>query len=294
MKKKNLFTSLCVSMVAAMMLVGCGAKASTVTMEEVAEKMNETEVNSGVAVISGTFQYGYLENKEAKTIDMNIAMEMQWTDEPLGMYLKQSVEMNTDDNILENMDDTNIEMYIVEEDGSYALYQGIAGEQWNHLSLDNIEEYASMISKTEGTLNAKSFTEEQLKTTCTNENASVNGRPAYEFIYTGTFDEVEKILDGIMSGISDIIDLSITDKEIVVTIYIDKETYYPLSSTVELTSKTNLDESSETNAQMWIGDCKVSVNYSKINEIETITVPENVKKEAVDFSDLLDDWFSEW
>lgn len=301
MKKKNLL-SLCTGVLTiaftSMMLIGCGTKSSNVTMGDVIEKMETTEINSGLAVISGSYQYGYLESQETKIVDMNIEMDMKWTEEPIAMYLKQKVEVNTEEEILGDLEDANMELYFVKEDDSYVLYQGVAGGQWNCIRIDgdNLEQYSDLISENNTTLNVNSFTEEQLKTTCTNENASVNGRKAYEFIYTGTFAEMEDILSEVMEGVSDVIDLSLSDKEIVVRMYIDKETYYPLSSIIEIkeTTKSNdSEEATEEHEQMWINNCKMSITYSEINEVEAIIVPKEVKENAIDFSDWFDGWLSE-
>lgn len=293
MKKRQLGLGIAAVLSAVMVFAGCGTEKQEdpVALREVVEKMKENEMKSAAAAMNMEFKGGYSMTGVSQEFSMTMGLDMKWISDPMAAYMNETIQTSGGDEAAEKV---QVEMYLVSEEDKSVLYFS-SDDQWYQISGGSLDEYKEFtIIPEEAGFDTDSFTEEQLNTVCKNANASVDGRPAYEFVLNADFSDMSSLAEEALQGLSSVLGSSFLETEAVITLYIDKETFYPISYFIELgkaeqgSDESGSSDAAQNNAQnangVWIDKCTISIKYADINEVDAITVPDEVKANALDFN----------
>lgn len=291
MKKRQLGLGIAVVLSAVMVFAGCGTEKQEdpVALREVVEKMKENEMKSASITMNMEFKGGYSIAGKSQEFSMTMEMDSKWISDPIAAYMNETIQTSGGGEAAEKV---QTEMYLVPEEGKSVLYFS-SNDQWYQIGDGSLDEYKEFQTG----FDADSFTEEQLNTVCKDANASIDGKAAYEFVLNASFSDMSSLAEEALQGLSSILGSSFWETESVITLYIDKETLYPISYSMEIgKAEQGSDESAssdgaQNNAQnsngVWIDKCTISAKYADINEVDAITVPNEVKANALDFNAML-------
>lgn len=293
MKKRQLGLGIAVALSAVMVFAGCGTKKQEdpVALREVVEKMKENEMKSASIAMNMEFKGGYSMAGEPQEFSMTMEMDSKWISDPIAAYMNETIQTSGGNEAAEKV---QAEMYLVPEEGKSVLYFS-SNDQWYQIGGGSLDEYKELLTIPEETgFDTDSFTEEQLNTVCKDANASIDGKDAYEFVLNASFSDMSSLAEEALQGLSSVLGSSFLEKEAVITLYIEKETLYPILYSIEVRkaeqssdesgSSDEAQNSAENSNNMWIDKCTISAKYADINKVDAITVPDEVKANALDFN----------
>ncbi|MCD8321731.1 MAG: hypothetical protein LUC89_02450 [Oscillospiraceae bacterium] len=270
------------------------------TAEALDETSEETEPTAEAELTADSLLAAMQENMEnasSMTMDMSFTMDMtidgervvtamdyayQVTSDPEAAYVSAIVTYEAD--FEEESMATTTETYVVLEDGVYVTYSGVDGDWYKmeiELDADLMESY-TMLDMTTGC-------------TLAGETQKVNDTECFVLTCQIQGDDLQTLMDEM--GLSNLTgDMDYSALTVEETIWLDQETLLPVQATIDFgDSLTAMMEASigltgEDGVEFSMEPCVITASYTGFNNVDEITVPEEVVESAVSFDELLADY----
>lgn len=276
-----LLTAAALSLVLVLGLSACGGESSTpATPEEVLAKAQEAmdSVTSMGYDMSMTMSMGVEGMDQSMEISTTTSAEAILS--PMTMKVDMAVDMG------ELGSNTNLTMYIKEENGKYQIATGVPASDgsitWQTSETSSMDDLASLDGKTSMDLyltSASSFTEGVTETVgdveATRYDGVISGAKMEEVLQTsGVLSQLDKMgLGNVSSMFTELGDLP-------VSIWIAKETYYPVKYEMDMAQMMQsimekaLSEQAGVDVGLSVSKMDVSMVMRDFNAIENIEIPE--------------------
>ena len=247
----------------------------------------EKAMENTASVKSASYSIGMDMAMSSEGTDFNIATtgNIKMTTDPM------EYEMTLDMDMGEEIGSMTTTSYLVNEDGEQVLYTGMAygGETYwtkqHDATLDSFEQYNAMENIEMYLENAESFKE--------NGTDDINGTEAVRYDGTITGESLESAINSTLGDLGTSIDgtdLSASELfngigDLTLSVWIDKETLtvrkYEMDMS-EIMSKLfeNMSADDESLAGIDVSKVLLSMTVSSYDDIDSITVPEDVKSAA--------------
>ncbi len=271
---------------------------AAVTEETPDEAQEDTELTAEAELTADSLlaaMQEYMENASGMTMDMIFTMDMtiegervvtdmgytyQVTSDPEAAHVSVTVTYEAD--YEDESMVTTTETYVVLEDGVYVTYSGVDGDWYKmeiELDADLMESY-TMLDMTTGC-------------TLAEETQKVNGTECFVLTCQLQVDDLQTLFEemGLTSLTGEIDYSALTVEE---TIWLDTETLLPVQSTIDFgDSLTAMMEASiglagEDGIEFSMEPCVITASYTGFNNVDEITVPEEVIESAVSYDELYD------
>lgn len=297
-------SALTIALAAAIALTSCG------TDTETGKNDGVITPNNAELSVSEIFEKAMENTASIKSASYSIGMDMEMSSEGTDFSIATTgnikmtadpmeYEMTLDMNMGEEIGSMTTTSYLVNEDGKQVLYSGVVygGETfWSKqydATLDSFEQYNAMENIEMYLENAESFKE--------NGTDDINGTEAVRYDGTITGESLENAINSTLGDLGTSIDgtdLSASEifngiGDLTLSVWIDKETLtvrkYEMDMS-EIMSKLfeNMSADDESLAGIDVSKVFLSMTVSSYNDIDSITVPDDVKS-AAEQTDLYGD-----
>ncbi len=297
-------SALTIALAAAIALTSCG------TDTETGKNDGEITPNNAELSVSEIFEKAMENTASIKSASYSIGMDMEMSSEGTDFSIATTgnikmtadpmeYEMTLDMDMGEEIGSMTTTSYLVNEDGKQVLYSGVVygGETfWSKqydATLDSFEQYNAMENIEMYLENAESFKE--------NGTDNINGTEAVRYDGTITGESLENAINSTLGDLGTSIDgtdLSASEifngiGDLTLSVWIDKETLtvrkYEMDMS-EIMSKLfeNMSADDESLAGIDVSKVFLSMTVSSYNDIDSITVPDDVKS-AAEQTDLYGD-----
>lgn len=297
-------SALTIALAAAIALTSCGTDAET------GKNDGEITPNNAELSVSEIFEKAMENTASIKSASYSIGMDMEMSSEGTDFSIATTgnikmtadpmeYEMTLDMNMGEEIGSMTTTSYLVNEDGKQVLYSGVVygGETfWSKqydATLDSFEQYNAMENIEMYLENAESFKE--------NGTDDINGTEAVRYDGTITGESLENAINSTLGDLGTSIDgtdLSASEifngiGDLTLSVWIDRETLtvrkYEMDMS-EIMSKLfeNMSADDESLAGIDVSKVFLSMTVSSYNDIDSITVPDDVKS-AAEQTDLYGD-----
>ncbi len=283
MKKKNI-ALIVTAALALTSLVGCNAATPTtpdnssgseLTVEAIAKGAADA-LNAAKSIstsseldFSGSFSY----SDTAAEIDMTLNTDAENIISPAASHVTQKMKMS----YLDQSYDQTLEFYTVEEDGTSYVYTGSDGIWVKSASTDEDTNFSN-------TTIFQKIADGEIDATLDSEKEDINGREAYEMTLPIAGDYLEDMI-GFSLGESLADSLSFAGLSLETSLYVYTDTLEPACVSI---SCEELGESlfekliGLTGVDFSVDDFEIDFTYNSFNNIDEITVPDDVKAAAAE------------
>ena len=289
-------SALTIALAAAIALTSCGTNTETGTDD------GKTTPQNAELSVSEIFEKAIENTASIKSASYSIGMDMAMSSEGTDISIATTgnikmtadpmeYEMTLDMDMGEEIGSMTTTSYLVNEDGKQVLYSGVVygGETfWSKqydATLDSFEQYNAMENIEMYLENAESFKE--------NGTDNINGTEAVRYDGTITGESLENAINSTLGDLGTSIDgtdLSASEifngiGDLTLSVWIDKETLtvrkYEMDMS-EIMSKLfeNMSADDESLAGIDVSKVFLSMTVSSYNDIDSITVPDDVKSAA--------------
>lgn len=274
------------------------------TAEALDETSEETEPTAEAELTADSLLAAMQENMEnasSMTMDMSFTMDMtidgervitdmsysyQVTSDPEAAYVSATVTYEAD--FEEESMTTTTETYVVLEDGVYVTYSGVDGDWYKmeiELDADLMESY-TMLDMTTGC-------------TLAGETQKVNDTECFVLTCQIQGDDLQTLMDEM--GLSNLTgDMDYSALTVEETIWLDQETLLPVQATIDFgDSLTAMMEASigltgEDGVEFSMEPCVITASYTGFNNVDEITVPDEVIESAASYDELYESYSSDY
>lgn len=283
MKKKH--ASCLILAVLAIVGTAGGCKGEKVTPEELMTQVTENVEAKKSADANMTLDFAGNISQEANgtsvSVDMTMGMDadiqtIYGSGEESSSYLKGKVDMS----VMGVNISVDMESYAVPEDGKMVSYSGTQG-QWTRTETETKDisdellgmDFAEMVKDGKATVTMADKTEKVGEKDCYVVTMTMTGEAVSEFM-----DASSQMID---SALGDT-DLDFSDTKLDYVIYVDKSEKLPVKMTVDAANLYNTAMQSVDAVSADIHQFDITVEMNGYDTVESITVPDDVKQNAVD------------
>jgi len=277
MKGKNLWLCAVIFILSVAALSACNSK---VTAESIMEqvKANTEDLDSLEARLLLEMEMGVSESSEGVNINMDMEVDvdvkMELINDPIASHILINVGISAAG---VNMD-TEMEVYLVAEDGETVVY-GYEEGVWKRSVLEDAMDFDTL----------EQFTyDPELEFELEEKTEQVNGTKAYVLSTTVTGKDFDSILKEYMSTIDDLPvedlgGLNFKDISVEIKYYVDKEKMLPLKMTMDLGDSIEKIVGGMEGAENFeFKRAYLELEFIDFNSVDAIEVPKKVRRKAVE------------
>ena len=234
-----------------------------------------SSVNSQVSVeLSGTFSY----EDEAAEMSTSIVCDIESVLDPAASHVVETITSAYIDTSYEQ----SVESYTVDEDGTHYTYSG-SGDMWTKTETGDVEAQDNT-----GTI-FHEIADGNLDAALSGSTEKFNGRDVYILNVDVLGDHLDSIIDFSFDDQSDIFgNIDYSDMSMDTTLYVYTDTLEPAYITVscdELGNAMFEQMLASSDVDFTVDSFNIQCTYNSFNDVDDITVPEEVKTAAENPSD---------